>query len=130
MRFRSVICCAIFLIPAMLISAGAQAQRDVSVRIHNASDRVFDSVLVNFRGKEENYGRIPAGEVSNYRTVARAYSYAYIRVKFGEETAVFQPIDYVGESTLRPGRYTYRLTLQKRNSGEGYNLGLELVVDR
>jgi len=124
-----VLCWAVLLIPLLVFSSAAQDRPAVEIRVQNASDKAFDSVVVNFSGRQD-YGRIASGEFSKYRTVGRAYRYARIQIKFGEETALLQPIDFVGESPLRAGRYPYRLTLHKRTDGSGYYVGRDFVAGR
>ena len=94
----------------------------VEVRVANASSQIMEEVLVAFPDDEVAYGDVGPGEATGYRTVSRAYRYAYVRTVVGGDTLVLQPIDYVGESLLAGGRYTYRLDLF-----EGRSLTLELV---
>lgn len=98
--------------------------------MENATDKSFDSVVVTFPEQREDYGRIRAGFMSGYRTVAKAYRYARVEIKIGAEVAVLQPIDYVGEALLPPGRYTYRFTLNANSRSRYDLLLLDLVVDK
>ena len=107
-----------------------QSRPEVAIRAENASDKAFDSVVVKFPEQQENYGPIPASSTSPYRTVTKAYRYAYVEIKLGDEVAVLQPIDYVGEALLRPGRYTYRFTLNAKSSSRYDRVLLEFVVDK
>ena len=84
---------------------------DVQIRIMNSSSFAFDRVDVVFPEDEVSYGSIRANSASAYRDVSKAYRYAYIEVEIGGEELVIQPIDYVGESLLRSGRYTYVLNV-------------------
>jgi hypothetical protein len=84
---------------------------DVQIRIQNASSFPFERVDVVFPENEVSYGSIRANSASAYRDVSKAYRYAYIEVEVGGEELVIQPIDYVGESLLRSGRYTYVLNV-------------------
>ena len=84
---------------------------DVEIRIQNASSFPFQRVVVVFPEDEVSYGSIRANSASAYRDVSKAYRYAYIEVEIGGEELVIQPIDYVGESLLEPGRYTYILNV-------------------
>jgi hypothetical protein len=119
---------------AFLRSAVVYSQSEsgpgVAVRIENATDKVFESVVIGFPSQREDYGSIPAGEASVYRSVARAYRYAYAEIKIDGETLVLRPIDYVGESLLRPGRYTYRITLNPKSTSRDNRIFLDLVVDK
>lgn len=95
----------------------------VEVRVRNGSQRTMEDVVVAFPypGGDMDYGTLVPGEVSDYRMVERAYRYAGIRVVVGGDTLGLVPVDYVGETPLSPGRYTYRLGLF-----EGRSLMLEL----
>ena len=84
---------------------------DVHIRIQNNSSFRFDRVDVVFPEDEVRYGSISANSSSAYREVSKAYRYAYIEVEVGGEELVLQPIDYVGETLLRSGRYTYVLNV-------------------
>lgn len=84
---------------------------DVEIRIQNASSFPFQRVDVVFPEDQVSYGSIPANSTSDYRGVSRAYRYAYIEVEIAGEELRIQPIDYVGESLLDSGRYTYVLNV-------------------
>lgn len=83
----------------------------VWIRVGNASDIDFDRINVHFPNQVEDYGSLPAGEVSEYREIDGAYRYAYSVAHAGDRRFVLQPIDFVGESPLRAGRYTYRFSV-------------------
>lgn len=84
---------------------------EVEIRVANRSSRDFDRVLVNFYDDPVDYGTVPAGGVSAYRRAMEAYRYAYVEVRLDATRLVLQPIDYVGETPLAKGRYTYALSL-------------------
>lgn len=90
---------------------GVSPDGPVEVRVANASEIAFEGVLVDFAGEAVSYGSIGAGTASEYRRVERAYRYAYVELTAGGREHVLQPIDYVGEKTLPPGRYTYEIRL-------------------
>jgi hypothetical protein len=84
---------------------------DVEIRIQNSSSLPFERVDVGFPEGRVNYGSIRANSTSEYRGISTAYRYAYIEVAVAGEELVIQPIDYVGESLLASGRYTYVLNV-------------------
>ena len=53
-----------------------------------------------------------------------AYQYAFVEIKSGEDIYVLQPIDFVGETELPIGFYTYKL-----NINEEGEVSLQFVVD-
>jgi hypothetical protein len=82
---------------------------DVQIRIGNDTPSSFTSVAVTFPQDDVDYGPVAAGRRSEYRTVSVAYPYARIDVRIGSTELRIQPRDYVGETALEPGRYTYSL---------------------
>ena len=117
--------CAAILVAAMSGCATAVLPAEPMIRLHNASPQVLDSVSASFMGKIVPYGRLAPGEHSQYRAARGAYRYAYIEARVSGERFTLQPIDYVGETPLGPGRYTYRLTI---DAGQR-SIGLELERD-
>jgi hypothetical protein len=81
---------------------------EVRIRVRNMGTVDFESTIVNFSERNEQYGALRAGETSGYRTVDKAYSYAYVEVHAGGLRIILQPIDYVGED----GDYTYELSIE------------------
>lgn len=94
----------------------------VYLRVQNASTTDFSSVLVD-TGGSANYGAVSAGHYSEYRSMEIAYRYGYVKAEVDDSEFVLQPIDYVGEVPLTPGKYTYRLTIVDDH------LALELLMD-
>ena len=87
---------------------------DIEIRIRNGSEIDFDSVRVVFPDRDEaHFGPIPKGASSDFKRTARAYRYAEIHVSAGGRELRLQPYDYVGESQLAPGRYSYVLGIQE-----------------
>lgn len=106
---------AVRTLAALILFTGCPApfgpSGDVHVRIANESPFTFASVDVVFPEDSVDYGVVGAHRASEYRRVAKAYSYALIIVQVGGEELRLQPIDYVGESLLSPGSYTYALNV-------------------
>ena len=109
-----------------LVATGCTDRDDeintVQIRIKNASDITFDEVQVG--DAEELHLDVLPDSYSAYFEYAVAYKYAYIEIHAGEETYVLQPVDFVGQTPLPPGFYTYELSL----SPEGEIL-LEFIID-
>ena len=100
-----------------LLTAGCTSVQEstasgVEIRVANRSDRDFDSVDVTFTTDKVSYGPVAKGATSEYRSTPKAYRYALVVVTAGGETFRFQPIDFVGETPLAPGRYTYALNVE------------------
>jgi hypothetical protein len=97
----------------------------VEIRVANQSPGDFERVTVTFPSSKVDYGRVQKGAATEYRQVGQAYRLAQIEVLTNGRTLTLQPQDYVGESPLAPGRYTYALKLDEI-SGE---LRLDLIDD-
>ncbi|MCW5517740.1 hypothetical protein [Muriicola sp. Z0-33] len=95
---------------------------EVNIRIKNVSNLTFDQVQV---GEAETlHMNISPDDYSEYLIYDIAYRYAYIQITTGAETYTLQPIDFVGETALPIGFYTYELDVTE----EG-NVNLNFVID-
>lgn len=104
----------------------------VMIRIQNSSPYTMEEVTVGFPEEEIHYGDIRSREKSTYMEVIEAYRYAYIETVVNEKELVLQPIDYVGESLLDPGLYTYELNLDEdtfHSDNYQYALTLQLTSE-
>ena len=98
------------------------------ISVKNISSYDFADVIVNTKGGENNYGNILANAISGYESFDFAYSYAFIELKINNNTYTIQPIDYVGETPLTPGKYTYSIDVSPE--GDQYSrLILYLIKD-
>lgn len=99
-----------FLAIGFLVSSCTDRDDEVAlanIRIRNVSSLTFNQVQVG--EQPEPYTDIPPDSYSDYMEFEIAYRYAYIAITSGEETYVLQPIDFVGETELPAGLYTYEL---------------------
>ncbi|MCB8959628.1 MAG: META domain-containing protein [Ardenticatenales bacterium] len=90
----------------------AQAPGTLAIRVANLGPLPMDEVTVNFVGQEVAYGALDVGDFSGYETVTEAYRYAGLDIVAEGGPYNLMPIDYVGETPLVPGRYTYYLSLE------------------
>ena len=99
----------------------------IMIRMRNDAAVDFDRVQANFPfGPKIDYGPLRTDGTSEYEPVGRAYRYAFIRMQLADgRELTYQPIDYVGETLLKPGRYTYVLTIDGSGSDAGIDLRLE-----
>lgn len=112
------------LFAAAAVSCDPTGPTQVEVRVENASGQLMADVVIGFPESDVDYGDVGPGAVTGYREVGLAYRYAAVRTVVAGDTLGLIPVDYVGETPLDPGHYTYRLGLF-----EGRNLTLELVRD-
>ena len=114
----------IFVLAALVLAC---SDRDddldtVNLRIKNASNLTFDEVQVG--DAEDVYENVAPGEYSDYLEYETAFERAFVEIKSGDETFVFQPLDLIAETPLPLGFYTYEL-----NVDEGGNVDLTFAVD-
>jgi hypothetical protein len=100
-----------------ILSCKKEDSKEVFIRVKNESIYPFENVVVSTFNKPENYGSVEPGQNSVYMKFDVAYRYAYIKLTAGGKEFVLQPIDFVGERRLKPGKYTYSLTIQDFNAG-------------
>ena len=95
------------------------------IRLRNAS--TFELTAVTFAPgtSRVEFARIGPAEVTPYSDVASAYSYGYLDVRVNGERRQLQPIDYVGESPIGSGRFTYVITVDAATR----NPSVQLVRD-
>ena len=116
----------IFIMGVLLISTGCTDKDDelngVEIRVKNVSSLNYDTVQVG--GDDMVHNNVAPDTYSDYLVYESAYRYAYIAIKSGEDNFVLQPIDFVGETELPWGFYTYEIGLD----AEG-NVTLKFVID-
>ncbi len=78
------------------------------IRIKNASSFDYELLLVG----KEFFGKLKSGAVTEYRIFERAYKYNYVRLAINDEVFKLTPIDYVGETPLGNGYFTYLIKVQ------------------
>ncbi|WP_435138226.1 hypothetical protein [Formosa sp. A9] len=100
----------------------------VEIRLLNDSPYNFENIVVNTSTTDVDFNSLSPGEFSAYKTFEKAYRYAFIELQIEGETYTIQPIDYVGESPLNTGYYTYQINAN--DSKEQYHkLQLTLITD-
>ena len=84
---------------------------DINIRIINSSSQTFKSVYVHSGNGVNTYVNIRPGQSSDYKSYTEAYRYGYIEVKTLTKEYKIQPFDYVGETVLKSGKYSYQLSI-------------------
>jgi len=98
----------------------------VQIRIQNASSYKFENIIVNTFNKDTNFENLSSNQKSVFKSFDLAYGYAFVQLQISGKTYTYQPIDYVGETPLVNGNYTYKITV---NSNPYQELSLELIKD-
>jgi len=100
---------------------------EVRIRVSNISQFDFSNIIVNTYNENVSFNNLNSGEVSEYKTFELAYSYAFIQLESDGNTYTLQPIDFVGETPLTNGNYTYQLDINP--SSQFQEIILSLVED-
>ena len=90
--------------------------KKTNIRVLNSSDYDFCNVVISTTGECRNHGKIKSGKYTCYREYDKAYNYAYVSLMIDGEDLVIQPIDYVGETPLGIGYFTYHLDVEEINN--------------
>lgn len=115
----------IFLV-LIIFSIGCTDRDDnvsvVNLRVKNNNNFTYDTVVV---GEETQlHENVAAGSYSDYLQYEQAYRYAFVEIDTAGTKFTLQPIDFVGETPLSPGFYTYDLELEANG-----NIRLEFSPD-
>ena len=99
---------------------------DVEVRVRNGSSFVLDEARLLLPRGTLSYSDLQPGQETAYSVVSKAYHHASAEVVIGADTARLHVIDYVGETPLDGGRYTYIMRVR----GEApLSIGLDFKKD-
>jgi hypothetical protein len=85
--------------------------RSVNIRLSNISNFDYKNIIVNTSTGNVAYGDLNSDKVTEYKTFELAYHYAFIELFINDERFAIQPVDYVGETPLKNGNYTYELDI-------------------
>lgn len=102
---------------------------EVFIRISNVSAYNFQNITVNTWNNPLNYEDLGSGELSAYQMVTKAYRYAFVELEIDGETYTIQPIDFVGETPLKNGHYTYEIDADISTQQQYGALSIVLVED-
>ena len=82
----------------------------VEVRFRNATALTLSDISLEWPGGSMQSSQLAPGGVSSYEQHDGAYHSGALRVTANGTVRRLQPIDYVGDEPLSPGRYTYVIT--------------------
>ncbi len=98
---------------------------EVEIRVKNTAPWIFYDCTVNPNGSAYNYGDVRIDSLSAYKTFFKAYRYAPIVLTMNGKIYSIIPIDYISETPLVHGKYTYKLTYSATDD----RLNIELIKD-
>lgn len=98
----------------------------VQIRIQNASLYKFENIIVNTYNKDTNFENLNSNQKSAFKIFDIAYSYAFVQLQINGKTYTIQPVDFVGETALENGNYTYKITANSP-SDPYQKLSMELI---
>lgn len=100
----------------------------VNIRLSNVSKYKFQNIIVNTTSGNVNFGNLDSGQKSAYKQFEKAYRYAFVELEIDGKKYTLQPIDYVGETLLEDGKYTYKIDATDSND-QYARLSLTFVED-
>jgi len=101
-----------FLAICLIALVGCSKDESVLIRVKNISPYDFSSIRV----WETKYGSLHSNQTSDYQSFETAYSTNYIELSIGSDTLEYFLIDFVGPTTLEPGKYTYKIDVSGQDS--------------
>ncbi|WP_153795777.1 hypothetical protein [Foetidibacter luteolus] len=120
---RLAIC--LFFISACNRDETTEPFEEVQIRVLNAAFASFKNCKVSTYDDLYNYGDIGVNEYSAYHTFQKAYRYGYVELTMNNRPYILQPTDFVGETPLSKGKYTYKIIY----SEESKNIDIQLIKD-
>ena len=103
------------IILSLLVFVGCDKKTKTNIRVFNNSEYDLCNVVISI-DESRNHGEIKSGENTCYRGYDKAYRYAYVSLMIDGEDLVIQPKDYVGETPLGIGYFTYYLDVEEINN--------------
>jgi len=116
----------LILITGCSILSGDDEATEVFIRLSNVSSYTYQDIRVSTTGGEVSYGDLESGEFTDYKSFEKAYRYGFVELLINGSTYTLLPIDYVGETPLENGYYTYQINANDSDDRFG-KLSLTLI---
>ena len=100
----------------------------ILLRISNTSSFDYKDVIINTTTGNVSFEDIESGDKTAYQSFETAYRYAYVQLEIDGSMYIIQPIDYVGETPLANGKYTYEINANESDEQYG-KLSITLKED-
>ena len=91
-----------------LSKVSERALKAIRIRIRNVSPYDYELLLVG----KIFFDRLKSSEVTEYKIFERAYRYNYVRLLINDQVLKLTPQDYVGETPLGYGYFTYDIGIE------------------
>jgi len=109
---NSITICLCILLGLVVCKKDSKLQdKKTNIRIFNNSIYDFTDVILNPSQGNKYYGDIKKNEKTEYKVFDIVYRYAYIKLLINGKEYIYQPYDYVGETPLGQGNFTYEITV-------------------
>ena len=92
----------------LLFALFAFSSHASEIRVRNDSKVDFKNVVVG----SKKYGDIKQGATTDYQTWKTAYRYSSVSLLADSKPLKLQPEDYVGETPLGDGHFTFVITIK------------------
>lgn len=102
---------------------------DLLIRIENLSTFEYTEIKVSDLETLHDFDMLKPGERSEYILFKKAYRYAYVELKINGKAFYIQPIDFVGEELLKPGKHTYQISANSNSDSPYGRLDISLKTD-
>ncbi|REG88710.1 hypothetical protein [Algoriphagus antarcticus] len=123
---------SLFLVIFLIFSCSEDSEfknpNAVHIRVENSSGTDFKDILIISGSGAVEFGDLKAGKKSNFKEFESAFRYGFVSLMADGKEVRFQPYDYVGETSLSKGYYTYKLNLDISDPDNSY-LTLELLIE-
>lgn len=96
---------------------------DVEIRVKNNSAYTIEGLRISTGGGDYTYETLSPGETSTYKMYDYSYSYFFVSFSIDTEGFAQQPVDYVGESKIKSGQYTYNIDIETFEGRPDYFVG-------
>lgn len=124
---RFLLLSAISVLGPLLAACGVLSPDDtVEVRLENISRTRVDEVMLYLPDTTLTFLDLPPDSPTPYLEVRRAYRMATVQAVLGPDTARLQVIDFVGETPLARGKYSYLLDVFP---GPPFGIALDIRKD-
>jgi hypothetical protein len=100
----------------------------VNIRLANTSNFDYKNIVINTTTGNVRFGDLNSGKSSEYKAFEMAYRYAYVELEINGNILKLQPFDYVGETPLENGKYTYEIYTDSPDQEYG-SLSITLIKD-